>query len=55
MANLVNGDISVYIQALVSELVEDLRISTSKDKNSEESSRIEENHKMESKPSDCPS
>jgi len=50
MANLKIYDVSAYIQALVSEVVEDLQISTPKDKRLGETSSMGQNQKSESKP-----
>ena len=51
MANIANGDVSTYIQALISENIEDLKSSANNDKPSGESSGIEENQEAESNPS----
>ncbi|MGB8333566.1 MAG: hypothetical protein WCE56_03665 [Desulfobacterales bacterium] len=51
MANISNGDVSSYIQALVSETIEDLQMLANKDRPLEESSGIGANQETESNPS----
>ena len=50
MVNLANGDVSSYIQALVSETIEDLQMSVNKDRPSEKSCGMEESQETESSP-----
>ena len=51
MANIANDDVSTYIQALISETIEDLKTSVNKDRPSEKSSEVRKNQETDPNPS----